>query len=417
MKKYYSIIALACICALVLMVAGACNYTQNSKYNQNTKNNKDNQSDDKHLNLKSDGESDLITYRFPAEFEKQQATWMQWPSEIYNQDADHPVSPVIINIMKAFAPYIRVNVMARNDDEVTEIENMLKDSGYPGTNIHFYVINHLSIWTRDVGPIFVKDSQNKLNVVDFGFNNYSRDGSQDYINTESQVDKSVAQLFKLPIISTKLISEGGAIESNGQGTLMTTESVVLKRNPQMTKQQIEDEYKRVLGVKKIIWLKNGLAEDDRITSGHINEIARFVDTNTILLAQVLPEDRYVNEASRESYLRLEENYNILRNATDKEGKPFKIIRIPMPPTIYQKPNDTGKIPIRSYLNYAVTNGAVVMQTYWKPGLSDELKQTEDRVKDILRDVFPGRDVIGIDTEDLNLWGGGIHCVTQHMPAD
>lgn len=416
MKKQYSMIALASLCAFVLFILGACNYTQNSRNKPNIKNNQNNRSDNQYVKLELDGGTYPITYRFPAEFEKQQAIWMQWPSEVYNQDS-HPVSPVIINIMKAFDPYIRVNVMVRNNDDITKIKNMLKDSGYFGTNIHFHVINHLSIWTRDVGPIFVKDSQNKLNVVDFGFNNYSRDGSKDYINIESQVDKSVAKLYKLPVVDTKLISEGGAIESNGQGILMTTESVVLKRNPEMTKQQIEDEYKRVLGVKKIIWLKKGLAEDDHITSGHINEIARFTDPNTILLAQILPEDRYVNEASRESYLRLEENYNILRNATDQDGKPFNIIRIPMPPTIYQKPVDTGKIPIRSYLNYAVTNGVVIMQTYWKPGLSSELKQTEDRVKNILRDAFSRRDVIGIDAENLNLWGGGIHCITQHMPAD
>lgn len=416
MKKRYSTIVLASVCAFVLLVAGVWNYTQNSGRNQNIKNNPNNKSDNQYIRLELTGSSEPLTYRFPAEFEKQQAIWMQWPSEAYNQGA-RPVNPVIINIIKAFDPYIRVNVMARSDDEIAEIRNMLKNSGYSGTNIHFYVINHLSIWTRDVGPIFIKDSQNKLNVVDFSFNNYSRDGSQDYINVESQVDKLVAQLYKFPVVNTKLISEGGAIESNGQGTLMTTESVVLKRNPGMTKQQIEEEYKRVLGLKKIIWLKKGLAEDDHITSGHINEIARFTDPNTILLAQILPGDRYTNADSNESYLRLEENYNILRNATDQDGKPFRIIRVPMPPTVYQKPDDTGKIPIRSYLNYAVTNGAVIMQTYWKPGLSDELKQAEDGVKDILRGVFPGRDIVGIDAENVNLWGGGIHCITQHMPAD
>ena len=410
MKKRYSTIALASICALALLVAGVWHYTQNIKNNINNK------SENQYIKQKLNGGSEPIISRFPAEFEKQQAIWMQWPSEVYNQD-EYPVNPVIINIMKTFEPYIRVNVMVCSNDEIIEIENMLKDSGYSGTNIHFYVINHLSIWTRDVGPIFVKDSKDKLNVVDFGFNNYSRDDSQDYINVEGQIDKHVAKLCKLPVVGTKLISEGGAIESNGQGTLMTTESVILKRNPGMTKQQIEDEYKRVLGVKKIIWLKKGLAEDDHITSGHIDEIARFTDPNTILLAQILPGDRYVNADSRESYLRLEENYNILRNATDQDGKPFNIIRVPMPPTIYQKPNDTGRIPIRSYLNYAVTNGAVIMQTYWKPGLSSELKQTEDSVKDILRSAFPGRDIIGIDAETVNLWGGGIHCITQHMPAD
>lgn len=356
------------------------------------------------------------TYRFPAEFEKQQAIWMQWPSETYNQGAN-PVNPAMINIMMAFEPYITVNVMVQNENEITQIKNLLADKGYTGTNIQFQIINHLSIWTRDVGPIFVYDRNHKLNVVNFGFNNYSRDGDQFYINTESQVHRLVAEKLGLPIINTSLISEGGAIESNGKGTLMLTESVALKRNSGMTKQQIEDEYKRVLGVSKIIWLKKGLSEDDSITSGHINEIARFADQNTILLAQVLPSDRYTNSASNESYLRLEENYNILSQSTDQDGKPFRIIRIPMPPTVYQKITESGEIPIRSYLNYAVTNGAVVMQTYWKPGLSDTLKNAENEVNSTLSQVYPGRAIIGVNAESINLWGGGIHCITQNMPAE
>jgi agmatine deiminase len=355
------------------------------------------------------------TYRYPAEFEKQQAIWMQWPSEVYNSGS-RPVNAAMIKIIKAFAPYVRVNVASRNVDEIVRVRNLLKSSGYKGTNVHFYVINHLSIWARDVGPVFVKDNNNRLSVVNFGFNNYSRDGSQYYISVEGQVDKLVAKLYGVPLISTSLISEGGAIESNGKGTLMVTESVVLKRNPNMTKQQIENEYKRVLGVKKIIWLKKGLAEDDNITSGHINEIARFASSNTILLARVMPGDRYANNFSKESYIRMEENYNILKNSADQDGRPFRIIRVPMPPTLYNVADSTGKVPLRSYLNYAVTNGAVLMQTYWRPGRSDALKATEDGVKEIIKGVFPGRNVIGIDAENINSWGGGIHCVTQHMPA-
>jgi Peptidylarginine deiminase and related enzymes len=352
---------------------------------------------------------------FPGEFEKQQAIWMQWPSEVYNT-GDRSVNPAMISIIKAFDPYIRVNVMARSVEEITAIKNLLKTNGYTGTNAHFYVINHYSIWTRDVGPIFVKDSAYRLNVVDFGFNNYSRDGNPAYINTEKQVDKLTAQTLKLPVISSSLVSEGGAIESNGRGVMMTTESVVLKRNPGMSKQQIENEYKRVLGVKKIIWLKKGLAEDDGITGGHINEIARFASTNTVLLAQILPKDRYTNSYSQESYLRLEENYNILKNSTDQDGKPFKIIRIPMPPTAYSLTESNGKLPVRSYLNYAVTNGAVLIPLYWKAGRADILKTTEDNVKAMFKSIFLGRNIIGIDAENINKWGGGIHCITQHMPA-
>ncbi|KNY27059.1 agmatine deiminase family protein [Pseudobacteroides cellulosolvens] len=354
-------------------------------------------------------------YRFPAEFDKQQAIWMQWPSEVYNQ-ASRPVIPVMLKIIKALASHVRVNIASRSVDEIVTGRKLLKQSGYTGQNVHFYVINHMSIWARDVGPIFVKDVQNKLRVVDFKFNNYSRGGSQYYIDVENQVDTLTAKLYGFPVIKSSLISEGGAVETNGRGTIMLTESVLLKRNPDLTKQQIENEFKRVLGIKKVVWLKKGLAEDDNITSGHINEIARFASPNTILLAYVKAGDRYLNNYSKESYLRMEENYNILKNSTDQDGKPFRIIRVPVPPTLYNVTDSAGRLPIRSYLNYAVTNGAVIMQTYWRQGRSSALKETEDGVKEILKGVYPGRKVIGIDTESLNLWGGGIHCITQHMPA-
>lgn len=396
MKKLYSMIILVFVFVLVILSVRAYDNRAYKKPDYS-------------------GGSDPPSYVWPGEFEKQQAVWLQWPEGMYST-ASIPVYPVFIDIIKALDPYVRVNLIAQSKEETAQIEDLLKANGYSGSNVHYYQINHQSIWTRDVGPVFVKDSQNNLSVVDFGFNNYGRGASQYFIGVESQIDKLAAQLLKLPVISTSLVSEGGGIESNGRGTIMTTESVALDRNPHLTKNQIEDEYKRVLGASKIIWLKQGLAEDDLITKGHINEIARFASPDTILLAQILPEDRYTNSTSENSYLRLEENYQILLNSTDQDGKPFRIIRIPMPSTLYGEVDDTGKIPVRSYLNYAVTNGAVLMQTYWKPGRSDMLKTTEDQVRGILQSAFPGRAIIGINAESINLWGGGIHCITQHMPA-
>jgi agmatine deiminase len=363
----------------------------------------------------NDGKAVQAFPSFPGEFEKQQAMWLQWPSEVYDAGT-RPVYPVIINIIKALDPYIGVNLMARSQEEISRIKGLLSAGGYSGNNLRYYVINHQSIWTRDVGPLFVKDSRGRLRVADFVFNNYGRGGSREYIGAEGQVDGQAARLLGLPVIKSDLVSEGGAIESNGRGTMLVTESVALSRNPGLSREQIEKEYKRVLGVKKVVWLKRGLAEDDRITGGHINEIARFAGPDTVLLAQVLPEDRYNNRASQISYLRLEENFRILAGATDQDGRPFRIVRIPMPPSLYGEPDIDGRIPVRSYLNYAVTNGAVLMQTYWRPGRTDALKATEDRVRDILGGVFPGRRIIGIDAENLNRWGGGIHCITQHMPA-
>jgi agmatine deiminase len=353
------------------------------------------------------------TVHVPAEFERQACIWIMWPSAIYNYN-DSPVNPVMISLINALTPYIPVNIISKSNEEILHIKELLGNKSY---NIHYYIINHHSIWARDVGPIFVKDNHNTLSVVDFGFNNYSRYGDLYDIEIDSKVDQKTAKALGLKVIKANLISEGGAIEFNGQGTMMTTESVALKRNPTLSKQEIEDEYKRVLGIKKIIWLKKGLVEDDDITSGHIDEFARFADKSTILLAQILPEDRIANSMSESSYLRLEENYNILVNSTDQDGNPFRIIRIPMPPTFYQEANDTDEIPMRSYLNYTITNGAVILPTYWKQGRPSSLKITEDQVTSIFHEVFPDRDIIGIDAENVNLWGGGLHCITQHMPAN
>jgi len=354
-------------------------------------------------------------YTFPGEFEKQQAIWLQWPEGQY-VTAEEPVYPVFIEIVKALDPHVKINIMSQSNDEIAQIENMLQANGYNGRNVVYYIVDHLSIWARDVGPVFVKYGRNKLAVVDFGFNNYGKGASQNFIDIESNIHRTVARLLGLPLVPTNLVSEGGGVESNGKGTIMLTESVALNRNPAMTKAQIENEYKRVLGAKKVIWLKQGLAEDDLITRGHIDEIARFADPHTILLARVLPGDAYTNSTSYNSYLRMEENYNILRNSTDQDGRPFRIVRIPMPPTLYGEPDETGKIPVRSYLNYAVTNGAVLLPSYWRPGRSDEVKTTEDQVRRAFQSVFPGREIIAINAESVNFWGGGIHCITQDMPA-
>lgn len=356
-----------------------------------------------------------FSVRYPGEFERQQAVWLQWPSEVY-EGGTRPVSPAMIRLIRALAPYIRVNLMVRNRSEIGLIKGLLEAGGFSGSAIHYYIVDHFSIWARDVGPIFIKDWRNRLQIVDFGFNNYSRDGDPNYIDVENRVDKRVARLLGLPVVTSSLISEGGAIESNGRGCLMVTASVALKRNPELSRMQIAKEYRRVLGSRKIIWLNKGLAEDDTITGGHINEIARFADPHTILLAQVPAEDRDANPVSRSSYLRLEENYRILRNATDQDGKPFRIIRIPMPATLYREANQNGELPVRSYLNFFITTGAVLLPTYWRPGRSPALKTTEERVKSLFRQAFPGRRIIGIDVENVNRWGGGIHCITQPMPA-
>lgn len=350
----------------------------------------------------------------PGEFERQQAIWMMWPTESCNLDY-RQVNLVMLNLIKNLAKYVKVNIMTTSDIEVSQIKALAAQNGCCKDNISYYIVSHHSIWTRDVGPTFVKDNRGNLSAVSFGFSNYDHYHDDYYIAKEDRVDERIAGILGLPLISSKLISEGGSIESNGKGTILLCESVTLKRNANLTKQQIEAEYKRVLGVRKIIWLKNGLAEDT-FTGGHVDEFVRFANPHTILLAQVMPEDKDVNRAAKQSYLNLEQNFKILANARDQNGKPFDIIRVPMPPALYREADNVNEAPVRSYLNYIVTNGAVLVQTYWEPGRPNILKITDDKVKYTLHMVFPERDIIEIKAESINIWGGGIHCVTLHMPA-
>lgn len=357
---------------------------------------------------------DIAVARIPAEFEKQQAIWMMWPSEIYRIDASS-LEPVMLDLLRKLKPYVKLNIIVQNNMQAREIKGKLASQNCSDDSIEFFTVGHYSIWARDVGPLFVKDKNQQICIADFRFNNYGDSGDYDYISSEDQVDHKIAKKLKMPVIESSLVSEGGSIESNGQGTLLITEAVALSRNPGISKNEIEKEYKRVLGAEKIIWLKNGLAED-RVTGGHVDEYVRFADTRTILLAEVLLADKEISELASKSSGYLEENYKLLLHCADQNGQPFRIIRIPMPPTMYENAGIDDEIPARSYLNYVVTNGAVIVQTYWKPGRPQILKDTEDEVLKTFRAVFPGREIIGIDAEPINAWGGGIHCVTQHMPA-
>jgi agmatine deiminase len=250
-----------------------------------------------------------------------------------------------------------------------------------------------------------------------------------------------------------MISEGGNREVNGKGVLMTTESVEFGRNPTMSKQEMEAEYKRMLGIKKNIWLKQGLVEDNHTflgpittsngekaytvltTNGHIDEFARFVNDSTILLAQI-DSTEFHDSFAYENHIRLEENYKILKNATDQEGNPFTIVRLPLAGTILSKLatgdyvyeyiktmdfTDGSTFPdsesinvfaALSYLNFLITNTAIIGQTCWREGMPEELKLKDENAKQILQSVFPDRKVVMLDAIAVILGGGGIHCISM-----
>jgi agmatine deiminase len=365
-----------------------------------------------------------------------------------------------MRIIEELVPYVKVKIAVQDSNEMDKIKSLLENNNIPIQKVSFHSVPHGDIWFRDMGPIFIVSNKGKLKIVDFNFNGWGYEShTTEYARLEEKVDRLIAKEMGIETIMTRLISEGGDREFNGKGTMITVESVELQRNPNMPQDEIEKEFKRLFGVTKVIWLKKGIYEDDfafigtvwgpdgeknayrtGTTGGHIDEFCRFVDASTILLAQVTPEEAENDPIAKENHLRLEENFEILKNATDQDGKAFKIIRMPHPTTIYHtiEPGDRiytyiseldyedgsvfpkGKkvkvIPAMSYLNFLVSNGILLAPKYWKLGLPEIIKRKDEQAIKTLHSVFPNRKIVALDTIIVNLGGGGLHCISQQEPA-
>ncbi len=393
--------------------------------------------------------------RQPAEFEKLDAVWLIWPPTEHKNGES--VRDVTLSVIESLITDLNVIITCGDSqlcDETREVLNLrFKES----QNLTIQEIPSVEIWARDMGPTFVETSDGKMAIADFNFNAW---GYTDTLNvdtkTEEMYDTRVADLLNIPVISTSMISEGGNREVNGKGTLMVTESVEQGRNPHLSKEQMENEYKRLLGVEKVIWLSQGLVEDSHTflgplkradgsdaytvvtTNGHIDEFARFINDSTVLLAQVDSSD-FDDPIAYESHLRMEENYQILLDETDQEGDPFHIIRMPLPKamftemapgdyvydyiqtldyqdgTTFPKGDTITVIAAASYLNFLITNSVVIGQKYWREGMDEEVRLRDENAKNILESVFPTRKVIMLDALAVNLGGGGIHCFSMQQP--
>jgi agmatine deiminase len=363
-----------------------------------------------------------------------------------------------MKVIRELAPYVKVNLGVQDGREIALVKRTLKENGISDRHIVYYVVPHNEIWVRDIGPAFVKNSTGGLAVVDFNFDvwGYEEDSPTEQI-IDGQVDRIIAGQLGLPVIRSDMISEGGDREFNGKGTIMVTEAVELQRNPHMAREEMEAEFKRLFGVKRIIWLKKGLYEDDSTfmgtlpgpngpvytsgtPGGHTDVYARFAGPDTILLVEVTEDEVARDPIARVNRERLEENYRILRSATDQDGKPFNIVRVPVPDHVFDTlaPGDAiydyiksleyldgsrfpeGKeitvILSASYLNFLITNGAIIGSSYWVPGRPESMRTKDEQARKILEGAFPGRKVILINAENINLGGGDIRCKIQQQPA-
>ena len=397
----------------------------------------------------------IIVVNQPAEFQSQEAIWLIWPST--NHKVGESVEQVTLDIIEALIGDIELVITCKDKELLGHAKATLTKHFGTLPKIKLLQLPSVEIWARDMGPIFVETNQNTWAIADFNFNSWGYSDTLDIdTKTEELYDERVAKHFQLPVISSTMISEGGNREVNGKGTLITTEAVEMDRNPNMTKADMEKEYKRLLGVKKIIWLKQGLVEDDHTflgpittvdgdkaytvvtTNGHVDEFARFVNDSTILFAKVDSVD-LGDPIAFENHKRMQENYRILSEATDQDGNPFTIIRMPLPGTIFSSmgPGDyvyeyiktldykdgstfpdgetVQVIAALSYLNFIITNKVVIGQSCWREGMSPALKLKDEEAAQILQSVFPDRKIVMTDALAVNLGGGGIHCISMHQP--
>ncbi|MBI5758353.1 MAG: agmatine deiminase family protein [Planctomycetales bacterium] len=391
-------------------------------------------------------------FTLPAEWESQESVWLGWPT--YENIQGRPSEAVHLEIIRAITGRVRVDIAIHDADQAEQVRNLLRARHVSLDHVRFHTIPHEDIWFRDTGPLFVQSAMGDLRIIDFGFNRWGYEpASTEGCRNEEQVDRLIAKRIGIPTIKSDMILEGGALESNGAGTVITTEAVVLQRNPQMIRAEAEAELKRLLGARQIVWVPCGVAEDDLAfkgvlpgglftaiaVGGHVDEFVRFVDSRTILLAEISPQERDNDPIAAISFDRLQLIEQSLKSATDAEGRPFTIVRAPTPSTLVEtmRPGDgvydylaalkyedgavikDGK-PIKvvlstSYLNFLVTNEIVLCPTYWKPGRSDTIREKDRRIRDLVKRFFPTRTVVPIDPENVNIGGGGIHCITQNQP--
>ena len=337
-----------------------------------------------------------LGYSMPAEWEKHSAVWLAWPYD--NTTFPNFISEVersYCQIIKALEGSEKINllVLEKQKDSIMKI---LMDYGVDLDNITFFIEDYADVWTRDYSPMsLVNRNDNTKAYLKWEYNAYGK--SDDPYFSDLLKDNNVFSkiLFGIgtKVFNPGIVLEGGAIEVNGNGTVMTTEQCLLNknRNSSLNKDQIEGYLKNYLGIENIIWLKEGLINDH--TDGHIDEIARFVKPDTILCA-------YEEDEKDPNFSILDKNFKELEKATDKDGNKFKIIKLPMPHMNY---DDGVKAPV-SYTNFYIGNNVILMSIF-----ND---QNDKKAEEIIQSIFPNHKIVGIDCTKIIYGGGAIHCMTM-----
>jgi agmatine deiminase len=342
----------------------------------------------------------LLGYRMPAEWEPHVGTWFTWPRPegISFPNKYDTVPPVYAELIKHLVQVEEVHINVWHAEMEARARELLLKSGAPLQRVFFHHFPACEPWCRDHGPIFIvrdNGARRERAVVDWEYNAWG--GKYPPFDLDDAVPQHVARLRGLPLFSPGIVMEGGSIEVNGCGTLLTTEACLLNpnRNPHLSKEEIERHLRDYLRVSNILWLGDGIVGDD--TDGHIDDLTRFVDARTVVT--VVEED-----PSDENYGVLQENLRRLRALKDQDGQLLRVLELPMPRAIE---HEAQRLPA-SYANFYVANGIVLVPTY---------RDANDmRALEILQRAVPDRRVIGVDSTEL-IWGlGSFHCISQQEPA-
>jgi agmatine deiminase len=343
-----------------------------------------------------------LGFRMPAEWELHEATWLAWPHNRLDWPGKFGGIPwVYAEIVRHLHISERVRVLVNDLAAEKRARRILGKSRVDLKQIDFYCFPTDRVWTRDSGPIFVVDEDGQLAITDWKFNAWAK-----YSNwhRDNALPGRIARALRMPVWKPRLgkrhiVLEGGSIDVNGQGMLLTTEECLLDtvqaRNPGVARADLERVMQKHLGVKEILWLGRGIEGDD--THGHVDDVARFVAPGVVVT--VVEEN-----TADPNYEPLQENLRRLRGMTNSEGRPLNVVELPMPSPVWF----AGQRLPTSYANFYVANDRVLVPTFNDP---------RDRIAiGILADLFPSRAVVGIHAVDL-VWGlGTLHCLTQQQPA-
>lgn len=339
-----------------------------------------------------------LGYRFPAEWEEHEATWLSWPHKEESwPDRIQLIYPAYAEFIAELSKGEKVRINVKDEQMKAFALSFIEKTDANLAQVEFYFFETNDAWCRDHGPAFLVNTQNTETpkvIVDWGFNAWG--GKYPPFENDDVIPTKIGEAFNLPVFHPGIIMEGGSVEFNGKNTVLTSKSCLLNenRNPEYSQEQIEEFLRNYYGISQVLWVEDGIVGDD--TDGHIDDTIRFVNENTVLTVVEVDE-------TDDNYELLQVNLRQLQEMRLEDGRPLNIIELPMPDAVYCE----GERLPASYANFYIANKSVIVPTY---------NCAKDAIAlDIIQKCFPDRKVVGIDSTDI-IWGlGSFHCLSQQEP--